>query len=80
MAWIDPAVHEDKRDFRPTIAALVTDETLHGCGVVTLFDRRLSEDAECMVRVGDLAPLKSQIRWVKDLNSNVRKIGVMFLE
>jgi hypothetical protein len=80
MAWIDPNVHEDKDDFNPTIPALVTDEALHGCGVVTLFDDRLSVDAECMVRVGHLAPLKSQLRWVKDLNNDVRKMGVMFLE
>ena len=80
MAWIDPSAPEDKHNFRPTIPALVTDEALHGCGVVTLADDRISEDAECMVRVGNLAPLKSQIRWVKNLPNDIRKVGVMFLE
>ncbi len=80
VAWLDPSVHEDNRDFKPTIAALVTDEALKGCGLITLVHDWLREGAECMVQVGDLAPLRAQIRWVKDLNDNVLKIGVVFLE
>jgi hypothetical protein len=80
IAWIDPSVQDDKRNFKPTIAALVTDEALHGCGIVTLSRDQIDPDAECMIRVGDLAPLRSQIRWVKDLGAHARKVGVMFLE
>ena len=80
MAWIDPSAPEDKRDFRPLIPALLTDEALHGCGVVTLADARLSENAQCLVQAGNLAPLKSQIRWVKDLPGDIQRIGMMFLE
>jgi hypothetical protein len=80
MAWIDPSAPDDRRDFRPTIPALVTDEALHGCGIVILFDDRLSENAECMVQVGNLAPLRAQIRWVKGLHNDVQKVGLMFLE
>jgi hypothetical protein len=80
IAWIDPSVYDDKRNFNPTIAALVTDEALHGCGIVTLSRDEIDPDAECMIPVGDLAPLRSQIRWVKDLDPGVRKVGVMFLE
>ena len=80
VAWLDPSVHEDKRNFKPMIAALVTDEALKGCGLVTLVHDWLREGVECMVQVGELAPLRAQIRWVKDLNDNVLKIGVVFLE
>ena len=80
MAWIDLIVPDDKREFQPVIPALVIDEALHGCGVVTTLDDRLTEETECMVRIGDLAPLKSQIRWVKELHNDVQRIGVMFLE
>jgi hypothetical protein len=80
LAWIDTEVHEDKRAFRPTIAALVTDEALHGCGMVALAHDRFRDEAECMVQVGDLAPLRSQIRWIKNLNHDVLRIGVRFLE
>jgi hypothetical protein len=80
MAWIDTDVRGDKRDFKPTIAALVTDEALHGCGMVALAHDRFREEAECMVQVGDLAPLRSQIRWVRNLNNDVLRMGVRFLE
>jgi hypothetical protein len=80
IAWIDPSVPDDKRHFKPTIAALVTDEAWRGCGMVTLSQAQLALDAQCMVRVGNLAPLRSQIRWVKELSADVRRVGVMFLE
>jgi hypothetical protein len=80
VAWIDLNVREDKRDFRPSIAALVTDEALTGCGLVALSQEGLGVSTECMVQVGDLAPLKAQIRWIEDLTDNVIKIGVVFLE
>jgi hypothetical protein len=80
VAWIDPSVHEDKHAFKPTVAALVIDEALNGCGLITLAQDWLREGAECMVRVGQLAPLRAEIRWVKDLNDDVLKIGVVFLE
>jgi hypothetical protein len=80
VAWIDLSVCEDKRDFKPSIPALVTDEALTGCGLITLFQEDLRVATECMVQVGDLAPLKAQIRWIKDLSDNVLKVGVVFLE
>ena len=80
IAWIDPNMQGDKRDFKPTIAALVTDESLRGCGIVVLSRDDMCQGAECMIRVGRLAPLLSQVRWVKDLSANARKVGVMFLE
>ena len=80
IAWIDPRVPADGRHFKPTIAALVTDEASRGCGIVTLSGAPLGPDAECMVRVGNLPPLRSQIRWVKELSAEVRRAGVMFLE
>jgi len=80
IAWIDPKAPDDKRHFKPTIAALVTDEALRGCGIVTLSQAPLDPETECMIRVGDLPPLRSQIRWVKEVSADVRRAGVMFLE
>jgi len=80
VAWIDPSVHDDKRDFKPVAAALVTDEALNGCGLITLGRDWLREGVQCMVRVGDLAPLAAEVRWVKGLGDGVLKIGVVFLE
>jgi hypothetical protein len=80
VAWIDPRPHTERKDFKPTVAALVTDEALAGCGLVILSRDRLSEGAELMVRVTDLVPLRAQVRWVRDLGDGVVKLGVEFLE
>ena len=80
IAWIDPRVHDDERNFKPTIAALVTDESLRGCGIVVLSRDDMCQGAECMIRVGDLPPLWSQIRWVKNFRATAQMVGMMFLE
>jgi hypothetical protein len=36
VAWIDPAVYEDRRDFKPLFAALIVNEVLAGCGLLLL--------------------------------------------
>lgn len=80
VAWLDPGVYEDKDDFRPAFAALILNEALAGCGLVTLKQDWLKEGMICMVQVERLAPLQAEIRWIKDLGEGVVKIGVVFLE
>lgn len=80
VAWIDPRVYENKRDFKPAFAALVVNEALAGCALVTLRQHWLKDGMVFMVKVERLAPLKAQIRWVRDLGEGVVKLGVAFLE
>ena len=80
VAWIDPNAHADRYNFKPTLAALVTDEALIGCGLVALSQDWLREGAEFTVRVGNLAPIKAQVRWKRDLGEGVVRLGVAFLE
>lgn len=80
VAWIDPNAEDDKRDFKPTIAALVTDESFNGCGLVVLSRDSIIRDTDCMIRVGDLPPILSKVRWVKDLGTDAWKASVTFLE
>ncbi|WP_295455688.1 hypothetical protein [uncultured Thiodictyon sp.] len=80
VAWIDPSVYEDRAQFKPAFAALVVNEALAGCGLITLKHDWLQEGMICMVQVERLAPLPAEIRWIKDLGEGVAKIGVVFLE
>lgn len=80
VAWIDPEVREEKIEFKPTLAALVVDEALVGCGLVTIGRDWLAEGRKIMVRVENLAPLRGEIRWVRDLGLGVVRLGVVFLE
>ena len=80
IAWIDPRVHDDERNFKPTIPALVTDESLRGCGIVVLSGDDMCQGAEGMIRVGDLPPLRFQVSWVKNFGATAQMVGLMFLE
>jgi hypothetical protein len=82
VAWIDPRSGVQPQNFSPKFAALVTDEALAGCGLVTLARNSLVKGAEVMVQVTDLAPppQRAQVRWTRDLGDGVVKLGVEFLE
>jgi len=80
IAQIDPTIREDNADFEPKIQALVIDEARDGCGLVVVNNKVLFEGDTCLVKIGDLDPLISEIRWVQELDEDVQKIGVMYLE
>jgi hypothetical protein len=80
VAWIDPSLSDDKHNFKPAVAALIVNEALAGCGLVTLHQAWVRVGTVCMVKVEHLAPLKAEVRWVRDLGDGVVKIGVAFLE
>lgn len=80
VAWIDPTLREHWQDFNPILAALVVDEAQAGCGLVVLARDWLREDIQCMVRIGNMTPLKGQVRWLRDLGEGVVKVGVEYLD
>ena len=80
IALIDPDHGEDKSQFKPTIHALVVDEAMDGCGLVVVNNTRLEIGDICLVQVGQLDPLSSELRWIRQLDEDVQKIGFMYLE
>ena len=79
VAWVDPNPQARRKDFRAAFAALVTDEALAGCGLVTIDPGWIRVGTEFSVRVGRLAPIRAQVRWTKDLGGRVVRLGVEFL-
>jgi hypothetical protein len=79
VAWVDPNPKATRKDFKPTCAALVTDEALAGCGLITIFQDWIDIGTEFSVRVGRLAPIRAQVRWTKDLGGRVVRLGVEFI-
>lgn len=80
VAWVDPNPHATRADFKPRFAALVTDEALVGCGLVTVDQGWIEAGTEFTVRVGRLAPIRAQVRWTRDLGERVVRIGVVFID
>ena len=78
--------HYDKstEQFNGETAGLIVDQSFKGCSLVFV-NRESSEDFlpvgyKCLLKVGQLAPLPSQVRWREKLPSNLIKAGFEFLE
>lgn len=80
LAYIDTTPREHKSEFDPKIMALVIDEALDGCGLAVVNNKTLFEGDICLVKVGLLDPLIGEVRWVRELDEEVHKIGIMYLE
>lgn len=69
-----------ERSFDPTIPALVFSEAHKGCGLVILATSKLQVGDVFKVQVGDLPVLSAEIRWREQVDQQVIKLGVMYLE
>ncbi|SMF68885.1 hypothetical protein [Pseudobacteriovorax antillogorgiicola] len=73
--------HKLEGDFTFSYAALVVEESpLGGCSIVCLDSVGLEKGSVCRMKVGHMAPLRSEIVWVKVLDEHVVRLGVKFLE
>lgn len=69
-----------KYDFSSDIFGLVFEEGERGCGVVLINNLRISSGDYLYVQHGDYGPIRSEVVWVKELDSNTTKIGVKYLD
>lgn len=68
------------KNFKPQVIGLAIDEAYKGGSFVTIADKRLSIGANLYVKVGRVAALKAQVRWVKELEYDLCVYGMEFLE
>lgn len=80
LAQIDLELTRDDGSFRPTLLGLVSDESSKGAGIVLLATEKLQEKSECRIQVGRLPPMRAEIRWRRELDLQVVRVGLLFLE
>lgn len=80
IAWIDASGSGKKRSFEPTYTALITEESHRGCGLVLKMSTDLQVGTLCRVKVGHGPALSAEVRWRIELDSQIIRIGLMFLE
>ncbi|MDT8409184.1 MAG: hypothetical protein RQ741_06255 [Wenzhouxiangellaceae bacterium] len=71
----------DEFFFEADAAGLVVEEAYGGCGLVVLSKTTpdsMKEGAACLVKVGHLAPVRGEVRWVKSLDQDVSKLGIEY--
>ena len=71
---------EGSAEFKPSLYGLVLNESYQGCALILLKDERISAGAPLRVQVGQLAPMRAEVRWHKELDDQVVKIGLFYLE
>ena len=78
IAWIafDPRLAASFIADRP---ALIIEESYGGCCLLVTDSGALEPLAECLLKVGDAGPLRAQVRWIKELDGSIRKIGFKYL-
>lgn len=79
-ALVDMLNIERAGDFRPTMLGLILEESAKGCGIVVLSNVVLKIGSFCRVKVGRGPALKAEVRWRKDLDDEVMRLGLLYLE
>jgi len=78
LAFID--LNPKTKSFKPNLTALVLQESHGGCCIAVSKTNDLTEGSEIKIKVGNVAPLNAQIRWIKKMDPLVYSVGIMFVE
>lgn len=69
--------------FKPEAAGLVIDESYEGCAlavVANTLPEGLAKGTHCQIKINKLGPMRAELRWIKELDEEVWKIGVHYLD
>jgi len=79
-AFLDLRPEASKDQFRPQDFALVINESHRGCSLVLKTNPAIRNGARLYVKVGKLAPHYAEVKWRLDYDSEVTRVGLLFLE
>jgi len=70
----------DTKEFDPNLPVLVFSEAHKGVGIIALTTPKLQVGDPLKIQVGNLPVLKAEVRWREQVDPQVIKVGIMFLE
>jgi hypothetical protein len=71
---------ENPESFEPKITALVYNESYSGCAVVVHSTKKLQMGEICWVQISTLKALKAEVRWRKELDNGIARVGLRYIE
>jgi len=81
MEYAQVSVENLEREFKPNFVALIVEESpIAGCSLIAHDYPGIEVGTECMVKIGNLAPLLARVKWKKRTEPELMRIGVKFLE
>lgn len=69
-----------KLDEETIYGGLAITESQGGCSSIFLNKPGFSEGKKCYLKVGQLNSIYAEIRWIKELDAEVIKVGFQYLE
>jgi hypothetical protein len=78
LAWID--LNPASAQFTPQVKALTFSESAGGCGLVVLINDFFTADSKLKVQIGELKPLVAEICWIQELDADVCKVGLRYVD
>ena len=66
--------------FHAKYHGLIVEESQGGCGLVVLDKPEYKPGAVFRVKVGNLHVLKAELKWVRELEPTILRIGMQYLE
>ena len=80
-AWICYENVNDKDKFKGQILGLIRNESLMGCGLICLEEKKEFTKGEIvLIKVGDIHPLKAKLMWIKNFGTGIFEFGIEYLE
>lgn len=70
-------------EFEADTAGLVIEEAYGGCALVVVGPgdpEQLGVGMPCLVKINTIGPMAAQLRWVKDLDEGIVKVGLEYLD
>jgi len=80
LALIDKRSEISAKEFAPTVSGLLFSEAYGGCGLILRKEEWPKVGDHCLVKAGPQTPLKAEIVWRTDVDADVMKVGVKYLE
>lgn len=75
------AVESLEQPFEPDFVALIVEESpIAGCSLIAHDHPGIGTGTECLVKIGDLAPLHACVIWKKPTEPELMRLGLKFLE
>ena len=67
--------------FNFSYAALIVEESpMGGCSIVCLSSVGLKVGTVCRMKVGNMSPLRVEVVWARELEDNIERFGIKYLE
>lgn len=69
-----------KDDFYPNILGLVFSESYKGFGAIFIGEEPFDKGTQCYIRIGQIGPLRAEVRYTIQLDVDIFRAGLMYLD